>query len=284
MIFAEKIIFGKRRILNLIFSILFVYAAIICLMFQFQRHFTYFPDKNSVTPNSVGASGMEVIAVQPSNMKESINGWYQSPSDPSKPVIIYFHGNGLSIPSYYERVEPFLKNGYGVLMAEYRGYGGNPGKPTERGLYADADAYYQWLIQTGNIPESRIVFYGLSLGSGIAVDQAAKHSDAMALILEAPFTSLPDVARPRYFFLPVDLLMLDRYNNGKKIGKIDLPLLLMYGERDNIVPPVLGKRLFDLGNQPKTLKSYREAGHNDVTDHGGIKDTLDFLESLRLKR
>ena len=93
-------------------------------MFQFQRTFIYFPDRARVPASSVGADAMEIIAVQPADMSESIEGWYQGPSDPSKPVIVYFHGNGLSIPSYYPRVEPFLKAGYGVLLAEYRGFGG----------------------------------------------------------------------------------------------------------------------------------------------------------------
>ena len=128
MAFSGKVTFGRRRALNLILCILFVYAAVICLMFQFQRTFIYFPDRARVPASSVGADAMEIIAVQPADMSESIEGWYQGPSDPSKPVIVYFHGNGLSIPSYYPRVEPFLKAGYGVLLAEYRGYGGNPGK------------------------------------------------------------------------------------------------------------------------------------------------------------
>jgi fermentation-respiration switch protein FrsA (DUF1100 family) len=283
VVFASKVIFGRRRILNLILCILFVYAGLACLMFQFQRHFIYYPDKVRVIPASVGAAGMEVIAVQPANMKESIDGWYQPPADPSQPVIIYFHGNALSISSYYSRIQPFLKAGYGVLLAEYRGYGGNPGRPTERGLYADAEAYYQWLIQKGKIPGNRIVLYGLSLGTGVAVEQAVRHPDAMALILEAPFTSLPDLARPSYFYLPVDLLILDRYSSGRKIGKIDLPLLVMQGARDMVVPPALGKKLFNLANQPKTFKAYAEAGHNDVIDHGGMQDTIAFLESLKLK-
>ena len=283
MVFAEKIIFGKRRILNLIFTILFVYAALVCLMFQFQRSFIYFPNRIHETPDSVGAKEVEVIAVQPANMKVSIDGWYQAPADSSKPVILYFHGNGLSVPSYYSRVEPFLKSGYGVLMAEYRGYGGNPGVPTEKGLYADADAYYQWLVQRAHIPGSQIILYGLSLGAGIAVDQAVKHPEAMALILEAPFTSLPDVARPHYFFLPVDWLMLDRYSNKRKIGKIDLPLLIMHGEKDMVVPSALGKQLFDLANQPKVIKLYEDAGHNDVVERGGMQDTMAFLETLKLR-
>jgi hypothetical protein len=105
----------------------------------------------------------------------------------------------------------------------------------------------------------------------------------MALILEAPFTSLPDIVRPSYFYLPVDLLMLDQYNSGRKIGKIDLPLLLMLGAQDGVVPPALGKKLFNLANPPKTFKLYQDAGHNDVIDHGGMQDTIAFLESLKLK-
>lgn len=272
--------FRKHRIYGYMMTFLIVYILFMLVIFQMQRGMMYFPGKSQLRPGDVSANGMEVISVWPAHANFGIEGWYQAPSEPSKPVIVYFHGNAMTIPSAYSRVEPFLNAGYGVLLAEYRGYNGNLGKPTEKGLYADADAYTAWLKTTAGIPENRIIFYGLSLGTGVAVDQAVKNPDTAAIILEAPYTSLVDVARRHYFYLPVDLMMLDRYPSKKRIARAKIPLLVLHGERDTTVPVAQGIALYELAGEPKTLKTYPDAGHNDLPAHGSIRDALEFLDKL----
>lgn len=272
--------FQKKRLYSYMISFLIVYALAVLVMFQMQRSFIYFPGFTQLTPRDVGASGMEVISVQPADMSSTISGWYQPPADPQKPVIIYYHGNAMTIPQAFPRVKPFADAGYGVLLAEYRGYNGNPGKPKESGLYADADAYTKWLKTAAGIPESRLVFYGLSLGSGVAVEQALKNPDAAAVILEAPYTSLVDVARRSYFFLPVDFLMRDRYHSARRIGRMDIPLLILHGGRDRVVPVSHGKKLYALAREPKTIKIYPAATHIDLPEYGAISDALAFLNAL----
>lgn len=270
----------RHWIYSRMITVFVVYILFVLLAFQMQRGMTYFPGNSNMRPLDVGANGMEVISVHPADMDKGIEGWYQPPANDLKPVIVYYHGNAMTIPYAYPRIKPFLDAGYGVLLAEYRGYNKNPGKPKEQGLYADADAYTQWLMATAKIPENRIVFYGLSLGSGVAVDQAVKNPGAGGLILEAPYTSMVDVARRHYFYLPVDLLLLDRYPSKKRIAAAKIPLLVLHGEQDAVVPVSQGKTIYDLASEPKTLKLYPEGGHNDLPQHGSIKDTLEFLDKL----
>lgn len=276
-VFQEKIIFGRRRILNLIFTFLFAYAVVALFLFFNQRYFIYFPVKEIPSPAEAGAPQMQVIAVLPKGMTQSIEGWYAEPAGADKPVLLYFHGNGGGVDLRVPRVLPLIERGYGVLLAEYRGYSGNPGKPSERGFYADAEAYYSWLLEQG-IAEGRIVLYGESIGSGPATYLASKHGDARGLILDAPFTSLTDIARRQMFFVPVGLLLRDRYPNIDRIDAIDMPLLVMHGERDMIVPTRYGVRLFEAAAEPKTLRLFPEGGHSDLYYHGAGQAVLEFLE------
>lgn len=276
-VFQEKIIFGRRRILNLIFSFLFVYAVVLLFLFFNQRYFIYFPVREIPSPAEAGAPQMQVIAVLPKGMTQSIKGWYAAPADPDKAVLLYFHGNGGGVDLRVPRVLPLIEKGYGVLLAEYRGYSGNPGKPSEQGFYADAEAYYGWLREQG-IEENRIVFYGESIGSGPATYLASKHWNARGLILDAPFTSLTDIAQRQMFFVPSWLLLRDRYPNIKRIGNINMPLLVLHGERDMVVPKRYGVRLFEAAAEPKTLKLFPEGGHSDLYYYGAGQAVLEFLE------
>ena len=277
-VFQEKIIFGRRRILNLIFSFLFVYALVLLFVFFNQRHFFYYPVKNIASPAEAGVPEMQVIAVQPKGMRQSIQGWYVAPARDDLPVLLYFHGNGGGIDIRAPRVSPLIKAGYGVLLAEYRGYSGNPGKPSERGFYADAEAYYAWLLDQG-IAESQIVLYGESIGSGPATYLASQHWNARGLILDAPFTSFVDVIQKQMFFVPVGLLLRDRYSNIDRIANINMPLLIMHGERDSVVSSGLGIRLYNAANGPKKLKLFSEGGHSDLYSFGAGQAVMDFLET-----
>lgn len=275
-----KITKTKRTYINMMFSILLCYVLFVGFLFLNQRSFIYHPQNTKPDLSASGLERAEVIAVQPEDMKESIEGWYIAPVDNTRPVILYFHGNGLNIDARAPRVEPWVKEGYGVLLAEYRGYGLNAGKPSEKGFRADAKAYMEWLTVRENIPSNRIVVYGESIGSGTAVWLASQKWNILGLILEAPFTSLTDIARKRFFFAPVDLLLLDRFDNKTKIKNISAPLLIIHGEKDAVVPVEYGRRLFDAANNPKELKLFPDAGHNDLHKNGARQAILDFLAKL----
>jgi fermentation-respiration switch protein FrsA (DUF1100 family) len=152
--------------------------------------------------------------------------------------------------------------GFHVLLTDYRGYGGNPGRPTQAGLSADSRAARDFLLSRRDVDPDRLIYFGESLGAGVAADLAADHPPA-ALILRSPFTSLVDVGRHHYPFLPVALLLRDRFEALGRIGQLRAPLLVIAGDRDAVVPFDHSRRLYDAAPQPKELVVIRGADHND---------------------
>ena len=173
------------------------------------------------------------------------------------------------------KVQPYLDAGYGVFLVGYRGYGANPGKVTEKGLYDDAVAALSYLKSKG-ITQGNIILYGESLGTGIAVHLAEERTPA-ALVLEAPFSSIADVAQARMPLLPVKYLLLDRFESTSKIVSVTAPTLIVHGAHDGTIPLRFGQKLFAVAREPKTMHVYAEAGHNDLYEHGMATLVIDFL-------
>jgi uncharacterized protein len=190
-------------------------------------------------------------------------------------MIAYFHGNGGHIGYRAERLKRFVRDGFGALFLEYRGYGGNPGTPTQDGLFADARAALDFLANQG-IRAERTVLYGESLGSGVAVQMASERPVA-AVVLEAPYDSVAAVARRHYAFVPVNVLLKDRFDSIARINAVQAPILLMHGERDAIVPVDSGRRLFAAANEPKEIWTAPDAGHNDLALYGALDVAVDFV-------
>lgn len=278
--FEKSDVIRKRRRFNMILTIILCYAIFLAFMFVNQRSFIYFPDKNRYHPAQAGLPEAEMIAVRSEGLDQAIEGWYVPPSVEGMPVILYFHGNAGNQAIRVPRARHYIEQGYGVLLAGYRGYGGNPGRPAEKGFFADGLAYFDWLEDQAGIPEERIVIYGESLGTGVAVWLATRKLNIRALVLEAPYSSLVDIARARFFFIPVDLLMRDRYTSAKRISGVTAPVLFLHGQRDMVVPPRYGQRLYDAANQPKTMRLFPDAGHNDLYAHGAADSVLAFLSGL----
>ncbi len=198
------------------------------------------------------------------------------PGRPGRPVIAYFHGNGGHIGYRFERLLRFAREGYGVLMPEYRGYGGNPGTPTEAGFYTDARAALAFLDREAVAP-NRLVLYGESLGSGVAVELAAQRAIA-ALILEAPPTSVAEVAQCHFPYVPAARLVIDRFDSLSRIGRVRAPILILHGERDRVVPVRYGRALLDAAPEPKEGWFAPEAGHEDLARYGGLDAAVAFIE------
>jgi fermentation-respiration switch protein FrsA (DUF1100 family) len=271
----------KRRIISICLLCCYFYGFIVGFLYLNQRALIYQPlnEKPDVIIGQV--PDIQIIQVQPADMNQALSAWYQPPTDPKKPVMIFFHGNGGNIQWRTWRTIPLMKKGYGVLLAEYRGYGGNPGEPTEQGLYSDAEAYYQFLLKSG-IPENRMVMYGESLGTGVATYMANKYQGVAGLILDGGYTSLVDIAKNDYFFVPVKLLMIDRYPSIDRIGNVKAPILIMHGEKDSIIPVRFSRALYAQATSPKTLKIYPEGAHADLYNHGAFDAVFAFLESLKI--
>ena len=250
------------------------YAALVGLMYSCQRSFLYYPGGEPPPPAGAGVPEMAALTVRTADGLD-LTGWYAPPAAPEGAVIVLFQGNAGNIADRAFKARPFLDAGYGVLLAGYRGYGGNPGRPSEEGLYDDARAALAYLRRAG-IEAGRIVLYGESLGTGIAVRMASE-TRVGALVLEAPYTSMADVAQTHYPFLPARILTRDRFESAARIADVGVPLLVLHGERDTVVPARLGRELLAAAREPKEGVFVAEAGHNDLYAFGAAEVVLVFL-------
>lgn len=193
-------------------------------------------------------------------------------------AILFLHGNAGNASHRLPNAAMLVGLGTNVLLTDYRGYGLSSGRPSERGVYADARSALRHLVEERGIPERRIVLFGRSLGGAVAVDLAADRELA-GVILESTFTSAADVARG--VLGPLALLAGRRFDSASKIPRVRAPLLFFHGDRDEIVPYPLGRRLYERAPEPKTFETLTGAGHNDTVEVGGppyfarIRDFLD---------
>lgn len=253
-----------RKMLSIAGSVVFIYVLLIGMMYVMQRNLMYVTGSNKPSLEQTGLVGLDEVVVQTED-DFILYGWYKKPASPQKPTIVWFHGNASHVGITAARAEPYLKEGYGLLAVEYRGYAGNPGSPTEQGIYKDARAFINWLKENGT-QENNIVLYGESIGSGPAVQMATEYPALRALVLESPFTSAVDAASFHYPFAPVKWLLKDRYENLSKIKDIKAPLIMAYGNKDRIVPYTLSEKLFEAAPEPKSRILIDGGDHNDLDD------------------
>jgi fermentation-respiration switch protein FrsA (DUF1100 family) len=240
---------------------------------RFENRFVYFPTRELVaTPADYGLRYEEVALVTRDNVK--LASWALLTSEDA-PWLIYFHGNGENVSRYLPFTRQLVAMGLNVLMLEYRGYGASEGTPSEAGLYRDAEAAYTHLLEQGVDP-SRIALYGFSLGSGVATHLAA-NAEVAAVVLEAPFTSVPDVARSIYRIVPTRL-MRNRFDSASRIDRIGAPLLVLHARDDRVVPFAQGRALFERAEDPKAL--FELSGDHLAMLAGGQGEALGVLESF----
>jgi hypothetical protein len=266
-----------HSVLTLIGVLIALYLGVLAYVYVTQRSFIYLPDARR--PDLVASGATETFATVTLTAADGIAtvSWYRA-ANAGRPTLVLFQGNAGNIADRVFKVVPFLQEGWGVLLVGYRGYGGNPGQPTEAGLYADGRAALDYLVQQGVVP-GWLVLYGESLGSGVAVQMATEIRTG-ALVLEAPFTSLADMAQRQFPYFPARWLVIDRFASLAKIGSIPTPLLILHGERDAIVPVDLGRRLFEAANEPKALHVFPEPGHVDLYDYGAERAVIEFVEKM----
>jgi fermentation-respiration switch protein FrsA (DUF1100 family) len=256
------------------------YALIILIAYLAQRRLMYFPLSERLPPASVGLHAVkEVVLETPDG--ERVIAWYGR-ARPGQPTLLYFHGNGGNLAIRAERIRRYLDRGHGMFMMSYRGYSGSTGSPSEAANLADARLAYQALIADGVRPQD-IILYGESLGSGIAT-RLAVEAPVGGLILESPYTSAADVGVRQYPFLPVRLLLKDRYDIIGYIGKVRAPVLVIHGERDRVVPFDMGQAVFAAAPEPKEFVSFPNAGHTDHYMHGSYEAIHGWIDRLRASR
>ena len=265
-----------RKMLSIVGAVIFIYIVLIGLMYALQRNLMYIAGDSKPSLEQTGIVGLDEVVVQTED-DFILYGWYKKPATPQKPTIVWFHGNASNVGITAQRAKPYLKEGYGLLAVEYRGYAGNPGSPTEQGIYKDARAFINSLKESGT-EENNIILYGESIGSGPAVQMATEYSALRGLVLESPFTSTVDAASFHYPFAPVKWLIKDRYENLAKIKDIKTPLIVVYGNKDRVIPYTLGEKLFASAPEPKSLILIDGGDHNDL-DGFGVADKIISLLS-----
>ena len=251
------------------------YATLVGIMFFGQRKLMYHGGATVPTPAEYGVADMRPVGLKTADGLELL-AWYRAPTDEALLTIVYYHGNAGHIGHRADKARPYLDAGFGVLLVTYRGYSGNPGEPSEAGFYHDARAALGFLDGEG-VPAERIVVYGESLGSGVAVQMASERRLG-AVVLEAPFTSMADIGAFHYWYVPARYLVRDRFDSVAKIKDIGAPLLVVHGERDRVVPTRFGRELFDAAVEPKESLFPAQAGHNNLYDHGAAEVVIEFLK------
>lgn len=241
----------------LLVALVAIYLAAIVGLAIFQRRMLYFPDRRRADPAEVGMNGVEELRLAAED-GETLVAWYV-PARERRPLVLYFHGNGGALVDRIPRFRALAARGYGLLAVSYRGYGGSTGSPTQTGLMQDGEAAYAAARARGYHGD-RLVLMGESLGTGVAIALAATH-EAAALVLDSPYSSALDVAAAHYGIFPVRWLMFDQFRSDLRIGDVHIPVLMVHGNEDGIVPMTSARRLYELANEPKTFMSVPGGGH-----------------------
>ena len=263
--------------LIIFFQILFlVYFLVLVYLYFFQRNLMYHPNENNYSNDELKVN-VEKIKV---TTKDGIDllGWYHEKNLKEFKTLLFFHGNAGSLENRIHKLNKFGEMKINFLIIAWRGFSGNKGKPSEKGLYEDGQSAIQWLLEKG-LNEKDIIIYGESLGTGIAT-HLSQNKDFAGVILETPFTSMVDAAKTFYPYIPVNLLLKDKFKNEDKVKNINSPILIMHGEVDQIVPFAMGKRIFEIANEPKFSYFTKHDNHMMEYDENLLKALNSFLKSL----
>jgi fermentation-respiration switch protein FrsA (DUF1100 family) len=255
-----------------------VFSAFYWFYPKIENAFIFFPQRTfDIAPESFGLAYEDSYFTTEDGKK--LHGWF-FPGERGQPVILHFHGNAGNISHRLDFVPPLLRKGLSVFLFDYRGFGKSEGRPSEKGLYTDGMAAYDCLVQRRGIVPGSIVLHGHSIGAAVAVEVALKRS-VRVVILESAFTSTKDMARTMPLFFLLSPLVPANYNNLEKVPHLRVPKLVIHGEEDEIVPFLMGQKLFEVAAAPKFFYPVPNAGHNDVSLVGGERYFDVFAEFAR---
>lgn len=247
-----------------------------------QRWLIYFPTAALPAPAAVGLPKATEVSFQTADGL-TLRAWFVPADRPGRVTVLFLSGNGGNRAMRAPFAAAMAARGIATLLLDYRGYGGNPGRPSESGLADDARAARAYLAQRADVDPARIVYFGESLGTGVAV-RLATEQPPLALLLRSPYTSLVDIGRRHYPYLPVSLLLTDRFESLDRIGRVSCPVLVIAGTRDGIVPADQSERLFEgVNSASKKLMMIDGADHNDYELLAGpalIDAVVAFVEGV----
>ena len=263
------------KTVSIIIYFICIYLIIILIMFIFQRSLLYLPSKEKLSTSYYSNTELEKVEFKTSDGL-FLKSLFKQPTNNGQITIVVFHGNAGHIGHRVEKFKPFLEEGYGLLLVEYRGYGENEGKPTEDGFYKDGVAALDFLSRQ-NISKQKTILYGESLGCGLAV-KLSTEDKYHSTILEAPYTSIAEVASEHYWYLPTKWLVLDRFDIIGIIKNIKSPLLVLHGEEDNVISIEFGKKIFNFAPKPKEAFYIKKAGHNNLYEFKIYQKVINFIK------
>jgi len=250
----------RYRAMRLVIIALLTYLGVCLFLALFQRRFVYMPSPDfDGTPADVGLEYEDLTLTTSDGL--AIGAWYVPRAD-AKGSAIFCHGNAGNISHRLHTIDTLHNLGLNVLIFDYRGFGRSEGKPSEKGTYEDAEAAWRYLVEARGESPDRIVVVGRSLGGGVAIELAKRHEPG-ALVVESTFTTLPDVAKENFWFLPVRFLMIYQYDSIAKVPHIKCPKLFLHGNMDGLIPITLGRKLFEAAAEPKQFIE-TPGGHNEA--------------------
>ena len=228
-------------------SVVLAYFVIILFVYFYQRSLLYHPSENNYLNDKINFNYEEIFIETDKNIR--LKSWFIKKDLNKFKTILIFHGNAGNLFNRVYKLNELNKLDVNILLISWRGFSGNKGKPTEKNLYHDAEEAVKWLNNLGVVSKN-IILYGESLGTGVATE-IGKSNIFGGIILESPFTSIANAAKIYYPYLPVNIILKDRYNSIGKIKNIKTPILIMHGKKDNIVPQKMGLELYEKANKPK---------------------------------
>jgi len=262
-----------------ILALIFFYILLLIIVFFFQGNLLYHPTIDNYLKDQVEREPNEIEKVKITTKdKIDLIGWFYNRDLEEFKTILFFHGNAGSLENRTYKLNHFKNLNLNFLIIAWRGFNGNKGKPNEMGLYEDAKSAIKWLKAKG-IKEKNIILYGESLGTGVAVE-VAQNKNYAGVILESPFTSMVNMGKKYYPFFPVSLLLKDKFESYKKINNIFVPVLIMHGKVDKIVPYDMGKKMYELANEPKFFYSQEYGDHMIEYDEKLLSALKKFILSL----
>ena len=266
----------RKNLLQFVLLIFSLYLFVLVFLYFYQRNLLYHPNENNYSGDKISVK-IEKVKIRTSDNIELL-GWYHEKNIKDYKTLVFFHGNAGTLENRIHKLNYFQDMNINFLIIAWRGFSGNNGKPSEERLYEDGKSAINWLAKKG-VNEKDIVLYGESLGTGVAT-HLAQNNNYAGVILETPFTSMADAAKIFYPYIPVKLLLKDKFENYKKVKNINSPIIVMHGEIDQIVPFFMGKKMYEIANEPKYSYFTKHDNHMMEYDENLIKALNSFLKSL----
>jgi len=261
---------------NFILIIFLIYSLVLICIYIFQRKIIYHPFVNSYSQSQKEFTFKEVSIKTEDNLK--LNAWFHEKDLKNKKTLLFFHGNAGDLSNRVYKLNILKNLDINFLILAYRGYSGNSGKPSEKGLYEDARSSLRWLNELG-VKENQIIIYGESLGTSVAVE-VSQNKKFSGIILEAPFTSMSQIGKKYYSIFPVDLLLKDKFNTLDKLKNIRSPVIVLHGKKDRIVPFAMGKKIYDKLEVRKFSYFTNEDDHMMEFNERMFKNLQSFINQL----